>query len=484
MAENPNIQNEPSGHNRYNLVIIGGGPAGLATAIGAAALGARVAMVERGLLGGDSLHVGSVPSKSLVRAARAAAEVRRAGDFGITVPSGAEVDIAAVMQRLDRLRSRIAGRNSVARLAEKGIEVFVGEGRFADHSHVEVGGQRLHFSRAVIATGSKPAVPALPGLDRVPFMTTDHLFTLTHLPRRLAVIGAGPAGCEMAQVFARFGSIVTVFEQANQILPHEDADAARMVQRALHHDGISFRLDCSELRFEKEGADVIVHSHAGEHWYADPCDRVLLAAGRVPRTEGLNLEAASVGTDERGILVNGQLRTSNPHIYAAGDVCSQYRYTHAADALARVVIANALFFAGDSAGDLLVPNCTFTDPEIAHVGLSETEAKERHLQTMKLPFDDLDRAILDSGEAGLLKIHHDVRGTIKGATLVAAHAGEMIGEIVVAMNHSVRLGSLSSDIHPYPTVAEIIKRAGDQFRHTLVTPFMARLLKKFLAWRR
>jgi pyruvate/2-oxoglutarate dehydrogenase complex dihydrolipoamide dehydrogenase (E3) component len=475
---------DPASADRYNLVVIGGGPAGMATALGAAALGARVALVEKGALGGDSLHSGSVPSKALVRAARAAAEVRRAPEFGLNVHGPLVVDFAAVKERLERLNVRLALRNTRTLLEEKGIEVFSGFGRFVDKAHVGVEGRILPFSRAVIATGSRPMIPLLDGLTDVPFLTSDSLFTLDSLPKKLAVLGAGPVGCEMAQVFARFGSEVTVFEREERGLMLEDADAADIVRRSLENDGVTFRFSIKEIRFERNEQSVMVHSHTGDRWFLDPFDRLLVAAGRVPRLDGLNLEAAGIECDESGIWVDSLLHTTNPHVFAAGDVCSQYRYTHAADALARTVIANALFMAADRVDSLLVPHCTFTEPEIAHVGIHESDAQAVHLATLKLPFDDLDRAILDSGEAGLLKIHHDKRGTIRGATIVAANAGELISEIVLAMNHGVKLGSLASDIHPYPTQAEIIKRAGDQYRSTLLTPSIMKLLKRFLAWRR
>jgi pyruvate/2-oxoglutarate dehydrogenase complex dihydrolipoamide dehydrogenase (E3) component len=475
---------DKASENRYNLVVIGGGPAGLATATGAAALGARVALIERGALGGDSVHAGSVPSKALVRVAKAAAEVRRAPEFGLSVHGGVEVDFGAVMERLDRLRRRVAARDDAARLTEKGVEVLLGHGHFSDRSHIEVEEQILPFSRAVIATGSRPHVPPLEGLTDIPFLTTESLYALTERPHRLAVIGAGPVGCEMAQVFVRFGSQVTVFEKEERCLNIEDADAAEVVRKALEHDGVIFRFSTREIRFERSEKGTIVHSHSGDHWFVDPCDRVLVAAGRAPRIEGLNLEAAGIRTDESGIMVDSLLRTTNPRVFAVGDVCSQFRYTHAAEALARHVIANALFMAADRVDTLLVPRCTYTEPEIAHVGLSENEAEAVHLSTLKLSFDDLDRAILDSGEAGLLKIHHDHRGTIRGATIVAANAGELISEIVLAMNHGVKLGSLASDIRPYPTQAEIIQRAGDVYRSKLLTPAMLRFLKRYLAWRR
>jgi pyruvate/2-oxoglutarate dehydrogenase complex dihydrolipoamide dehydrogenase (E3) component len=347
-----------------------------------------------------------------------------------------------------------------------------------------VNGHRLNFSRAVIATGSRPLVPPLDGLSDVPFLTTETLFSLAECPRRLAVVGAGPLGCEMAQVFARFGSEVTVFEKEERSLTLEDTDAAGLVCAALEKDGVTFRFSTQEIRFERTEDGVAVHSHSAGRWFVDPCDRVLVAAGRAPRVEELNLEAAGVHCDESGIIVDGLLRTTNPRIFAAGDVCSPFRYVHAAEALARHVIANALFMAADRVDTLLIPRCSYTEPEIAHVGVSGKDAEAAHLETLTLPFDDLDRAVIDGTEAGLLKIHHDNRGAIRGATIVAANAGELISEIVLAMNHGVKLGALASDIHPYPTYSEIIKRAADHYHSRLLTPSILRFLKRYLSWRR
>lgn len=481
--ETPNPASVPA-TDRYNLVILGGGSAGLASAVGAAALGAKVALIEKGVLGGDSLHARSVPSKALVRAARAAAEVRRAPDFGLTVHGTFDVDISAVMTRLNQMRTRISAQFSIEELREKGVDVYQGEGRFADRFQIEVGGQILPFRRAVIATGSQAFVPPLEGLSDIPFLTPESIFGLTALPRRLAVIGAGPIGCELAQVFARFGCQVTIFEREDRCLNREDSEASMIIRSALESDDITFRLRTSELRFERKDNEIAVHSCSEDRWFVDFFDQVLLAAGRVPRWENLNLDAAGIQCDEQGIIVNNLLRTSNPHVFAAGDVCSQYRYTHAADALARIVIANALFMAADRVDSLLVPRCTFTDPEVAQVGLLESEAKDMRLSTLRLSFDDLDRTILDSGVSGLLKIQHDSRGTIKGATIVAANAGELISEFMLAINHGINLSALATDIHPYPTQTEIIKRAGDVYRSKLLTPSMMKMLKKFLAWRR
>jgi pyruvate/2-oxoglutarate dehydrogenase complex dihydrolipoamide dehydrogenase (E3) component len=465
-------------------VVIGGGPAGMACASGAASLGAHVALIEKNALGGNSLHAGSVPSKALIRAARSASEMRRGAQFGIQLQGGFDVDFPAVMQRVQTVQGRLSAARSVETFLDKGVDVFTGEGRFTDRSHIAVNGQVLHFARAVIATGARPAPSGVPGLEGLNALTYDTLFCLRELPRRLAVIGAGPLGCEMAQCFARLGSSVIVYEKQQQCLPLEDRDASALVQQALEADGVIFRLGCDEVRSENSHVEGTIHSAMNGHWFADPCSHVLVATGRVPNTEHLNLDAASIRADESGIVVNGLLRTTNPHVYAAGDCCSHYKFTHAADALARIVIANALFFGTDRVANLLVPWCTFTDPQCAHVGVQELDAAKDHLHTMTIPLDEADRSIIDGNDGGLFKIHYDIRGAIRGATIVSVRACELMGELILAMNHNVRLSSLASDIHPYPTESEIIKRAGDLYRRSFITPSMAKFLSKLLEWRR
>jgi len=480
----PRGELNPAPHDRYNLVILGGGPAGMACATGAASLGARVALVERDALGGNSLASGSVPSKALIRASRTAAEVRRAAEFGIRLPGPPEVDFPAVMERLRAVQQQISAKDDIETLLDKGVDVFMGEGSFLDPSHISVSGKTLNFSRAVIATGASPTPSGVPGLEQIPTLTYDTLFQLSGLPRRLAVIGAGPLGCELAQSFARFGSSVVVYERQPQILAGEDSDAALIVQQALERDHVTFRLGCSELRAETVASGGSIHSQSGDHWFADPCDLVLVAAGRMPNTAGLQLDAAGVRTDKDGVIVNNFLRTTNSHVFAAGDCCSQYKFTHSAVALARIVIANALFFGTDKVTSLLIPWCTFTDPECAHVGVQEQDVAGLHLNTMSVPVSDCDRFAIDGDSAGLFKIHYDIRGVIRGATIVSARASELIGELVLVMNHNVRLAALASDILPYPTESEVLKRAGDLYHRSFVTPSMAKFLRKLLELRR
>ncbi len=473
---------------RYNLVVIGGGTAGLVTAAGAAGLGAKVALIERELLGGDCLNVGCVPSKALVRSARAAAQVRDAGRFGVRVPDGWCVDFPAVMERMRRTRADLSPHDSASRFKSLGIDVFLGAGRFSGPDTVEVGGRTLRFRRAVLATGARAHRPTTPGLAGAGFLTNETVFALTELPRRLAVIGAGPIGCELAQAFARFGSRVTVIGNHPQVLPKEDREAAERVEKALRHDGITLTLGCDVARVEVRGADKVLHLACAGTTQELAVDEILVGAGRVPNVDGLNLEGIGVAFDpQTGVTVDDRLRTTNSHVYAAGDVCSRYKFTHAADAMARVVIQNALFKGWAKASALTVPWCTYTDPEIAHVGLYEHEAKEQGIafRVFTQELNRVDRAILDGEDEGFVKVLvHPKNDTILGATIVAAHAGELISEITLAMVGKLGLSTIAKSIHPYPTQGEAIKKVGDAFNRTRLTPTVKWLFDKWLAWSR
>ncbi len=472
---------------RYNLVVVGAGTAGLVTAAGAAGLGARVALVERHLMGGDCLNVGCVPSKALIRCARAAAAVKDAGEFGVVVPEGVRVDFGRVMERLRRLRAEISPHDSARRFRDLGVDVFIGEGRFSGRDSLEVGGQRLSFARAVIATGGRASAPPIPGLEAAGYLTNETVFTLTRLPRRLAVIGAGPIGCEMAQSFARFGSRVTLLEAKGQVLPREDADAAALVDQALRRDGVEVRCGVTvrgARKGEGGGRTLVLERDGAAEDVA--VDEVLVAVGRAPNVEGLGLGQAGVVYGREGIQVDDFLRTANHRIFAAGDVCSRYKFTHAADAMARIAIRNALFFGRGRVSALTVPWCTYTSPELAHVGLSESEAQARGVavDTLRVPLDQIDRARLD-GDGGLLKVHVR-KGTdrVAGATLVARNAGDVIAELTLAMSSGIGLKALAATIHPYPTQAEAVKRAADAYNRMRLTPTVRRAFERFLAWRR
>jgi pyruvate/2-oxoglutarate dehydrogenase complex dihydrolipoamide dehydrogenase (E3) component len=474
----------PTPTGRYNMVVVGAGTAGLVTAAGAAGLGAKVALIERDLMGGDCLNVGCVPSKALIRSARALADARGAREFGVRVPEKVSVDFPAVMERMRRLRAGISPHDSARRFREMGIDVFIGAGRFTSPETVRVGDKTLRFARACIATGARAAALPIPGLAEAGFLTNETLFSLTGLPPRLAIIGAGPIGCEMAQTFARFGSKVTLLEAGPHILGREDPDAAARIEAALLLDGVDIRCGVNIRNVGGDGEKVIGFDDGSEV----RADALLLGVGRAPNVDGLDLETAGVEYDKReGVKVDDRLRTTNPRIFAAGDVCSRYKFTHTADFMARIVIQNALFFGRSRASALTIPWCTYTDPEIAHVGMYEHDTRDNGIpiDTINVEMSDVDRAILDGETDGFLKIHLK-RGTDKilGATLVARHAGEMISEISLAMVGGMGLGTIARTIHPYPTQAEIIRKAGDAYNRTRLTPFVRKLIDVVLKLRR
>jgi len=478
----------PKPASRYNLVVIGAGTAGLVCAAGAAGLGARVALIERHLMGGDCLNVGCVPSKAVIGAARAAAAVKDAGRFGVAVPDGVRVDFGAAMARMRRLRASIAPHDSVQRFSDLGIDVFIGEGRFVDDRTVMVDDQRLSFKKAVIATGARAAAPPIDGLKDVAYLTNETVFSLTERPRRMAIIGAGPIGCEMAQAFARLGSEVFLLEALHGILPREDRDAAGIVLDAMERDGVKLLCCGKELKVSKaEGGGIRFRVTSHGNAYDEVVDQLLVAVGRAPNVENLGLEAAGVAYSTKGVQVDDRLQTTNAAVYAAGDICSQYQFTHAADFMARIVIRNALFFGRAKVSALTIPWCTYTEPEVAHVGLYAKEAEEQGIaiDTFTREMGDVDRAILEGRTNGLVKVHvRKGKDEILGATVVASHAGDMIGELSLAMTHKLGLGKIADTIHPYPTQAEAIRQVGDAYNRTRLTPFAKALFAKWMAWRR
>ncbi|MGE5310906.1 MAG: mercuric reductase [Nitrospirota bacterium] len=484
----PRQWQNPEPAPRYNLVVLGAGTAGLVTAAGAAGLGARVALVERHLMGGDCLNYGCVPSKCMIRSSRVLADVRDAHLLGIRIPPGAAADFPAVMERMRRLRARISDHDSAYRFRELGVDVFLGEGRFAGPDRVAVAGKILRFQRAVIATGARPVDPPVEGLAEAGCLTNETVFSLTALPRRLLVLGGGPIGCELAQAFRRLGSEVVVAGRAPQFLPREDRDAGAILARAFQRDGIDIRLrtTVSRVVVAAGGKEVRLVTDGRED--AVTVDEILAGAGRAPNVEGLNLEEAGVEYDLRsGVQVNDFLQTTNPAVYAAGDVCLAHKFTHTADATARIVIQNALFRGRKKLSTLTIPWCTYTDPEIAHVGVGEGEAQARGVpvDTLTRHLREVDRAIADGDEDGFVKVHVR-KGTdrIVGATIVARHAGEMIGEITLAMVGNLGLKTLATVIHPYPTQAEAIKQVADAYNRTRLTPFIKGIFRLWLEWTR
>jgi pyruvate/2-oxoglutarate dehydrogenase complex dihydrolipoamide dehydrogenase (E3) component len=477
----------PVPEGRYNLVVVGAGTAGLVAAKGAAGLGAKVALVERHLLGGDCLNVGCVPSKALLRSADAVAAIAQADRFGVSARLEG-IDFAEVMRRVRSVRAGISENDSAESCRQAGVDVYFGQAAFTRPDAIAVDGRELTFAKAVVATGARAAIPPIEGIEQAGYLTNETVFSLTQRPDRLVVIGGGPIGCELAQAFARLGSTVTILERNARILRREDADAADILASALEADGVRLITDADIQRVTADGGAkaVTFTRNGGQQRIA--ADAILVGAGRQPNVEGLALEAAGVDYDPRkGVTVDERLRTSNRRIYAAGDVCSRFKFTHYADASARLVLRNALFFGRSKASRLVVPWCTYTDPAIAHVGLYEHEARRRGLdvETFCHPLGEADRARTDGLTRGLVKVHiRRGKGTILGATIVARGAGDMINELTLAITAGKGLGDLAEVIHPYPTRAEIIKHVADAYQRSRLTPRMKSLLQRLMAWRR
>jgi pyruvate/2-oxoglutarate dehydrogenase complex dihydrolipoamide dehydrogenase (E3) component len=467
--------------DRYDLVVVGAGTGGLVSAAIGAALGARVALVERALMGGDCLNYGCVPSKAVIRASRSWAEARAAaGRFGGPAVSGPG-SFATVMERLREIRADISEVDGADRFRSLGVHVFLGEARFDGPDSVMVGDALLRFRRAILATGARAAVPPIPGLSDVPYLTNETVFSLTELPKRLAVLGAGPIGSELSQALARFGSQITVLEMADRPVPREEPEASAVLLSALERDGVTFLGGAKVEEVEARGDVKVVHFENDGSRHELECDALLVAVGRAPNVE-LGLEAAGVAYTRRGVEVDDRLRTTNRRIYAVGDVASPFQFTHVADAHARMAVRNALFFGRAKASRLVIPAATYTSPEVARVGPTSTELREMGIaaETVTIPFHDVDRARLDGDEEGFVQIHvREGKDEILGATIVAPHAGDLIAQVTQAMKLKVGLGALGDVIFPYPTTAEALRKAADQHRRKRLTPRTRRFFHTF-----
>ena len=494
----PTDWTNPTPDGPYNLVVVGAGTAGLVTAGIASALGAKTALIERSLMGGDCLNVGCVPSKALIRSARCAAEVRDAGGFGVRV-DGYTVDFPAVMERLRRLRAKISPADSAAKFRDHyGADVYLGDATFTGPDALRVVGddgeaRELSFAKAAVCTGARAAAPPIPGLADIDYLTNETVFSLTELPESLVVLGGGPIGSELTQCFARFGSRVTLLEKAPEILSHDDPAAAAIVRASLERDGVDVRLKTEADRVEATADGKTVHLKAGGSVTAT---HLLVALGRKPNVDGLGLEAAGVEYDEKtGVAVDDRLKTSNDRIYSAGDVSSKYKFTHAADFLARTLIRTGLtpsvpLVGGVKASELVIPWCTYTSPELAHVGLTAERAKERGIEVdvYEQPFAEVDRAILESPDGdppGFARVYCK-KGTdeVVGATVVGETAGDLISQFSLAMTRGVGLGGFAATIYPYPTRAEAVRKLGDAYNRGRLTPTVKKAFDVWFRWRR
>jgi pyruvate/2-oxoglutarate dehydrogenase complex dihydrolipoamide dehydrogenase (E3) component len=482
----PSGWRNPKPASRYHLAVIGGGPAGQVAASAAAAMGATVALVERALLGGCCLNVGCIPSKAIIRTSRLYAEMRNAEHYGARATDDIHTDFPAVMQRMRRIRTRISRADSLQRLSAAGVDVFLGEAHFTGTDTLSVDGTKLRFRKALVATGARPDTPSIPGLVEAGYLTNENVFDLTELPRRLLVIGGGPLGCELAQAFRRFGARTTIAQGLPLFLPKEERDAAQLLSDVFARDGIEVRLNTEAIEVRTEGGQKLVDLVNDDYKSTVVVDAILTGTGRIPNVERLDLNVAGVDCDATtGIRIDDRLRTSNRRIFAAGDACLEHRFTHTADASARIAVHNALAHGRRRLSALTIPWCTYTDPEIAHVGLYVREARDQHIpvRTLTIPMHDVHRAITDGEEAGFVKIHvKEGSDRILGATIVARHAGEMINELTLAIVARIGLRTLAKVIHTYPTQAEAIKKAADAYMASPGRLTIKSLSRRWAAW--
>jgi pyruvate/2-oxoglutarate dehydrogenase complex dihydrolipoamide dehydrogenase (E3) component len=481
---------ETKGLGLYNVVVIGAGTAGLVTAAGTAGLGGRAALVERNKMGGDCLNYGCVPSKALIASARLIDRIRHAARWGLNEQEP-QFEFETVFESMRARRAKIAPHDSVERFESLGVDVFSGEASFVSPYEIVVGSQKLRAKNFVIATGTRAGIPPIEGLRDVPFFTNETIFDeLRKKPDSMIVLGGGPIGCELGQAMSRLGVKITIIEVLEQILPKEDRDVADWAEMLFEAEGIQVLRSVQATRVSMRDGKVQfellgkLRGRSESELRQIIADSLLISAGRVPNTEKLNLEAAGVKFSPRGIEVNAYLQTSQPHIYAAGDVVGPFQFTHTADAQARVVIRNILMpsqLLRQKMDYSAVPWCTYTDPEIARVGLNETEAKQKNISydLISVQINELDRAVVEREEHGFIKVL-TAKGTDKilGVTIVATHAGDLLHEFVLAMKHRIGISQLATTIHAYPTFAELARKVGDYYNKKRLTPFAKRVFNR------
>ncbi len=458
----PDGRQNPQPRDIYDLAIIGGGPAGLEAAQHARRLGITVALVERHELGGLSLRAGSIPSKTLIHSARLCAEMRALRDFGVSSPAEPKLDFLALKRRMLRVRARMATYHSIARLQQDGVEVFFGDARFRDPNTLALGTTVLKFKKAIVATGARAKPPSFSGLDEVGYRTSADIFDLAELPARLVVIGGGPLGCELAQAFCRLGSEVTIIQNDPKFLPREERDAAELLSESMARDGVQIMLNTTVFGAHLESGTRFVDAKDYIRSVSVPADEILLSIGRIPNVESLDLENAGIECDEHGLRVDDFLQTTNQNIYGAGDVCMRAQFTNVAWASARIAVSNALEDKQLRRSELVIPWCTFCDPEIAHVGMQVWGARTNSVpvKTYTVMMQDVARAITDGQDGGFVKLHVRL-GTdeIIGATIVATRASELINELAVIMSARIGMRDLARVVHTYPTQSEAIRLA-------------------------
>ncbi len=474
----------------YNLIAIGAGSAGLVTTYIGAAIKAKVALIEKHKMGGDCLNTGCVPSKALIRTAKLLHEARESKKYGIEKLQ-AEFNFADVMQRVQNVVAKVEPHDSVERYTGLGVHCIQGAAKLVSPWEVEVNGKRISGRSIVLATGARPLIPSIPGLDGIDYLTSDTVWNLRELPKRLVVLGGGPIGCELTQCFARFGSAVTQVEMMPRLLPREDEDAAKEVTEQFKKEGIQIATAHKALRIEKNGGAgaVLVCEYMGAEVRFE-FDKILLALGRKAKTEGFGLQELGITVNPRGTIdANELMQTNFSSIYVCGDATGPYQFTHVAAHQAWYASVNALLapFWSFKVDYRVIPWATFTDPEVARVGLSEDEAKQKNIayELTHYGIDDLDRAIADSADHGYVKVLTvPGKDKILGATIVGAHAGDLLAEFVLAMKWNIGLNKLLGTIHIYPTMAEANKYAAGNWKRAHAPQAALRWAEKFFRWRR
>lgn len=467
----------------YDLTIIGGGVCGLVVASGASQLGTRVALIERETLGGDCLHYGCVPTKTLIHSAKIISIMKRAQEFGID-RSSISFDFKNIMKHMHEIMDKIGEHDDPRRFEQMGAKVIFGVGRFLDNRTIELNGQKIGSRRFVISTGSRPFVPDIPGLKEAGHLTNITALGLDHLPGSMAVLGGGPIGVEFAQIFSRFGARVIIIEKLGHILPREDTEITSILEGILKQEGIEI-LTCTDVnRIRVESGKKILLAKCSGAEKEISVDEILVSIGRLPNTEGLNLEAAGVEYTKKGIVTDQAMQTRAKNIWAGGDVVGPYQFTHMAEYHAGLIVGNSLFpFVRRKADFRVVPWVTFTDPELGRVGMTEAEAMDRYggIKTYRFEFKGVDRAVIEGEGRGLIKIVCDKRQRILGAHILGPNAGDLIHEYILAMKVKLKITDISSAIHVYPTLSQGVKRACDQYyRERLFTGWFPRLAKRLI----
>lgn len=449
----------------YDLIVIGGGAAGLVAATGGASLGAKTAMIEKNKLGGDCTWYGCVPSKALLRSAHIFSLSKRLKEFGISSGNDAGFDAANVMAHVRDVIAKVSSHHPVEVFEKKGIKVIFGTPKFLSDREIEINGEKLKVKRFIISTGSHPSVPPIHGLKDIDYLTNETIFNIETLPRSVIVLGGGPIGVELSQALAQLGVDVSIVEMLDSILFREDKEVATILSNLLLKNNIKIYAGKKAVKFKKEGnITEVTLEDKNKTQSTIKAEKILVAVGRAPNVQGLDLEKAGVEYTKRGINVDPRLKTSAKNIYACGDVVGPYQFSHMAEYQAIIAVGNALMPIKQKVNYNAVPWATFTDPELAHVGLTEEEARERYkrIKVYRLKFNESDRAITDLEENGMAKVICDNNGRILGAHIVGANAGEIIHEYVLAKAQGLKIGQLSSTIHIYPTLAQVVKRTADQ----------------------